>query len=94
MSPQNLGLRHWCDQNDGLARFGWNMHDGETFGTQEIVDRGVRLETSFVKRRGGRHGGEWTARSVITNSVPRTDTWSQTDMVKEYHTFSHHYNFT
>ena len=38
------------------------MHDGERFGVQEIVDRGVRLSTSFVKREGGRHGGEWTAR--------------------------------
>ena len=41
------------------------MHDGETFGVQEIVDRGVRLNASFVKREGGRHGGEWTARYDI-----------------------------
>jgi mannosyl-oligosaccharide glucosidase len=26
------------------------------------VDRGVRLTTSFVKRPGGRHGGDWTGR--------------------------------
>ena len=41
------------------------MHDGETFGVQEIMDRGVRLSTSFVKREGGEHGGEWTARDPI-----------------------------
>ncbi|KAM4603146.1 LOW QUALITY PROTEIN: mannosyl-oligosaccharide glucosidase-like [Discoglossus pictus] len=52
-------LRHTCEQGDGLARYGWLMHDGE-FGVQEIRDHGYTLTTEFVKRAGGKHGGDWS----------------------------------
>ena len=66
VGPNNLGLRHWCDQGDNLKRFGWTRHDGETFGDQDIVDGDVAVRTSFVKRGAGGAGrngtGEWAAR--------------------------------
>ncbi|XP_075049758.1 mannosyl-oligosaccharide glucosidase [Mixophyes fleayi] len=55
-------LRHTCEQSDGLARYGWLMHDGVNFGVQEIKDKGYTLHTEFVKRPGGQHGGDWSWR--------------------------------
>ena len=51
----DLGLRHWCDQGDNLDSFGWLQHDGETFGVQEIKDRGLVISTSFLKDLGPIH---------------------------------------
>lgn len=45
----SLPIRHWCDQNDRLAKYGWTRHDFYTFGIQEIVDQNVVFETSFLK---------------------------------------------
>jgi len=61
----NLGLRHWCEQGDNLKQFGWNKHDGREFGIQSISDRGVKLQTSFVKVPGGSHGGDWSNRVIV-----------------------------
>ncbi|XP_014217057.1 mannosyl-oligosaccharide glucosidase GCS1-like [Copidosoma floridanum] len=66
-----IRVRHWCDQNDRLDRYGWLKHDGKNFGLQEIVDRGVMLRTSFVKNIHGRHGGDWTAHINVTGSHER-----------------------
>ncbi|KAM9329267.1 mannosyl-oligosaccharide glucosidase [Gastrophryne carolinensis] len=55
-------LRHTCEQGDGLSRYGWLQHDGVNFGVQELVDGGFSLRTEFVKRPGGRHGGDWSWR--------------------------------
>ena len=67
-------LRHWCDQNDRLLSYGWKAHDGVNFGVQEIVDHHFTLITDFVKRPGGNHGGEWSAR---VNIKPHTVKSSQ-----------------
>ncbi|XP_067389611.1 mannosyl-oligosaccharide glucosidase isoform X2 [Emydura macquarii macquarii] len=56
------GLRHTCEQSDGLPAYGWQLHDGLRFGRQEIRDRGLALRTEFVKRPGGEHGGDWSWR--------------------------------
>ncbi|NXY88277.1 MOGS glucosidase, partial [Alcedo cyanopectus] len=56
------GLRHTCEQSDGLSRYGWVMHDGQRFGTQEIRDGRLLLTTEFLKRPGGAHGGDWSWR--------------------------------
>jgi len=58
----SLGLRHWCEQGDNLAQFGWTKHDGVNFGVQTILDKAVNLTTSFVKQSGGVNGGDWTNR--------------------------------
>ena len=57
-----LTIRHTCEQSDGLLKYGWLKHDGTNFGSQEIVDKDFALVTDFVKRSGGDHGGDWTAR--------------------------------
>ncbi|KAF7994307.1 hypothetical protein HCN44_003397 [Aphidius gifuensis] len=69
--PQNLrqggeSFRHWCEQGDKLDKYGWLEHDGKTFGIQEIHDSDVIIKTSYVKKPGGRHGGDWTARISAT----------------------------
>ncbi|XP_017891521.1 mannosyl-oligosaccharide glucosidase GCS1 isoform X2 [Ceratina calcarata] len=66
------GLRHWCEQGDELDRYAWMEHDGRTFGVQEIVDHAAILNTTFVKRLGGKHGGDWTARIAVTSNRNQT----------------------
>ncbi|NXY00513.1 MOGS glucosidase, partial [Centropus bengalensis] len=69
------GLRHTCEQGDGLSRYGWLQHDGESFGVQELQDGKLWLRTEFVKRPGGEHGGDWswrvTARLKVRSAAPR-----------------------
>ena len=66
MMQGSLGLRHWCEQGDQLKQFGWNKHDGREFGLQTIIDRTVKLETSFIKVAGGEHGGDWSNRIAVS----------------------------
>ncbi|KAJ7327321.1 hypothetical protein JRQ81_017080 [Phrynocephalus forsythii] len=66
----DVRLRHTCEQSDGLPRYGWLLHDGAHFGVQEIRDLGLSLQTEFVKRPGGQHGGDWTWR--VTARPERT----------------------
>jgi hypothetical protein len=35
------------------------------FGIQSLVDRGLNITTSFIKRPGGAHGGDWTNRIAV-----------------------------
>ncbi|XP_059577183.1 mannosyl-oligosaccharide glucosidase isoform X2 [Alligator mississippiensis] len=58
----DVTLRHTCEQSDRLPGYGWLLHDGLRFGVQEIRDFGLALRTDFVKRPGGRHGGDWSWR--------------------------------
>ena len=62
-------IRHWCDQGDGLPMYSWFVHDGVNFGLQEIVDSHFTLTTDFVKRPGGEHGGDWSARIIAKARV-------------------------
>lgn len=55
-------FRHECQQGDNLKKYGWLEHDGVNFGLQEIEEVDFKITTSFVKRQGGTHGGDWTAR--------------------------------
>ncbi|XP_054168574.1 mannosyl-oligosaccharide glucosidase-like [Oppia nitens] len=55
-----LPVRHWCDQNDRLSRYGWLRHDFFSFGVQEIVDNNIIFETSFIKL----DNNSWRARVV------------------------------
>ncbi|XP_052754683.1 mannosyl-oligosaccharide glucosidase [Galleria mellonella] len=65
-AASHKGIRHWCDQNDNLASYGWLRHDGVTFGEQLMVDQPHNITTSFVKTPGGEHGGHWTVRINVT----------------------------
>lgn len=62
-------VRHWCDQGDGLLGYSWLMHDGKSFGVQELEEPAYTVKTEFVKRMGGDHGGDWTARITMTPKV-------------------------
>lgn len=80
--PVNLGygghgLRHWCDMNDNLQKYGWQYHDGRHFGSQEIHDGPLQLRTSFIKykRRSSEEKKDasdndldWTARISVVNN--------------------------
>ncbi|KAK7084788.1 hypothetical protein SK128_017513 [Halocaridina rubra] len=66
-----LALRHWCDQADDLPKYGWEIHDCRNVGVQKIVDKSVVLQTSFVKRLGGQHGGDWSARITVSPKSKR-----------------------
>nr|KAG5693833.1 hypothetical protein BaRGS_004441 [Batillaria attramentaria] len=46
------------------------MHDGKTFGVQELEEPTYTVKTEFVKRKGGDHGGDWTARITMTPKDP------------------------
>lgn len=73
LKPGGDGIRHWCEQGDGLDKYAWLQHDGSSFGVQEIEDGPFLLRTSFVKRLGGNHGGDWTARievDIKNNAIP------------------------
>ncbi|XP_013390408.1 mannosyl-oligosaccharide glucosidase [Lingula anatina] len=59
-------VRHWCDHGDGMLRYGWLAHDATNFGVQEIIDRTVTLRTEYLKKPGGDHGGDWTAKISAT----------------------------
>ena len=67
-----LAIRHMCEQSDNLRKYGWIKHDGSNFGSQEIVDHDFVLNTDFVKRLGGNHGGDWTARISGKEVVRKT----------------------
>lgn len=59
---KDLPLRHSCEQDDNLSRYGWIAHDGLNFGIQDIMEKKFNLRTEFVRRPGGDHGGDWTWR--------------------------------
>lgn len=71
-SEMDVNLRHTCEQGDRLHGYGWLMHDGLTFGVQEIRDGDLTLTTEFVKRMGGDHGGDWTWRITAKQHVSAT----------------------
>lgn len=62
-------LRHWCDQGDRLEGYIWQMHDGKNFGIQQLQERTYTIKTEFLKRSGGDHGGDWSARIHFTPKV-------------------------
>ena len=64
------GFRHWCEQGDRLDKYAWLEHDGKNFGTQEIIDGGVVIRTTFVKKLGGSNGGDWSARVSVISENP------------------------
>ena len=46
--PEGIKLRHEAQSRDGLTRFGWEAHDGRTFGRQELIDGRLHLTTHLV----------------------------------------------
>jgi mannosyl-oligosaccharide glucosidase len=63
-------IRHQSEMNQHIS-YGWDMHDGKSFGVQTIVDRenSLILTTEMVKSDGSSNGdntvtrgGDWTVR--------------------------------
>ncbi|OJJ43830.1 hypothetical protein ASPZODRAFT_73628 [Penicilliopsis zonata CBS 506.65] len=65
-------FRHTCEQNEGMAGYGWEEYDIRKGGREVIHDAGNTLDLTidFVKVPGGQHGGNWGAR---IKGVPRED---------------------
>lgn len=59
-----VGIRHTCEQSDGMAGYGWDEFDARLGGVQTIQDVGnkIDIKTMFVKIPGGTHGGSWATR--------------------------------
>ncbi|KAI1096975.1 glycoside hydrolase family 63 protein [Rostrohypoxylon terebratum] len=57
-------FRYTCEQNEGMAGYGWDEYDTRKGGVQHIHDAGNKIDitTEFVKIPGGGHGGSWAAR--------------------------------
>uniref|UniRef100_A0A2I3GQF6 Mannosyl-oligosaccharide glucosidase n=1 Tax=Nomascus leucogenys TaxID=61853 RepID=A0A2I3GQF6_NOMLE len=68
-TPGTPKLRHTCEHGDGVGPYGWEFHDGLSFGRQHIQDGALRLTTEFVKRPGGQHGGDWSWRVTVEPQV-------------------------
>ncbi|KAL1306388.1 hypothetical protein AAFC00_005095 [Neodothiora populina] len=69
--PQSM--RFTCEQNEGMAGYGWESYDPRSGGVQHIHDKenGLDLTTEFVKfPEHGSHGGSWGAR---IRGTPRED---------------------
>ena len=65
----NQHLKHWADQNDKLVKYGWIAHDGRNFGIHDLyesADNGFSIRNSWVKRHGGKDGGDWTVRTLVS----------------------------
>ncbi len=62
-------IRHWCEQGDQLPMYSWFVHDGNNFGIQELLDKYIIVSTDFMKKPGGEHGGDWTARVHVRPRV-------------------------
>ncbi|KAI5924330.1 glycoside hydrolase [Camillea tinctor] len=65
-------FRYTCEQNEGMAGYGWDEYDTRKGGVQSIHDSQNQLDitTLFVKVPGGGHGGSWAAR---IKGEPRDD---------------------
>ncbi|KAK9769232.1 putative Glycoside hydrolase [Seiridium cardinale] len=65
-------FRYTCEQNEGMAGYGWEEYDTRKGGVQTIHDTQNKIDvtTSFVKIPGGGHGGSWAAR---IKGEPRDD---------------------
>ncbi|KAL4779987.1 glycoside hydrolase [Aspergillus varians] len=65
-------FRHTCEQNEGMAGYGWDEYDVRKGGRETIHDAGNSLDLTinFVKVPGGQHGGNWAAR---IKGVPHDD---------------------
>ncbi|KAJ5242124.1 mannosyl-oligosaccharide glucosidase [Penicillium citrinum] len=65
-------FRHTCEQNEGMAGYGWDEYDVRKGGRETIHDAGNSLDLTidFVKVPGGQHGGSWGFR---VKGTPRED---------------------
>lgn len=66
----------------GLSKYGWEAHDGKSYGRQELHDKPFHLTTSWVKRqcRGCGYGGDW-ALLLDAKPLPNPDASAEHDLL-------------
>ncbi|KAL3156046.1 hypothetical protein ABBQ32_013034 [Trebouxia sp. C0010 RCD-2024] len=75
-------IRHNAQERDGLSKYGWEAHDGKSYGRQELHDKPFHLTTSWVKRqcRGCGYGGDW-ALLLDAKPLPNPDASAEHDLL-------------
>jgi hypothetical protein len=75
-------LRHWCEQHDGLTKYGWLEHDGVNFASQEIIDGNLNLTTNFLKDPlASKSYEDWSARIHGTSTKKKDSPLHHQDVV-------------
>jgi mannosyl-oligosaccharide glucosidase len=72
---KSTDLRHTCEQNEGMAGYGWTAYDVRNGGTQSVNDTGNKLDliTEFAKVSDGGPNGSWGLR---VKGIPRANAQS------------------
>ncbi|MCJ1369588.1 Processing alpha glucosidase I [Loxospora ochrophaea] len=67
-----LDLRHTCEQDEGMAGYGWTAYDVRTGGMQTVNDTGNKLDLVmlFAKVSNDEHNGNWGLRF---RGIPRSN---------------------
>lgn len=65
-------VRHTCEQDEGMAGYGWTSYDVRSGGTQTVYDTGNKLDlvTEFAKVFDGEPNGNWGLR---IKGIPRAN---------------------
>ena len=68
-------IRHKAQQGDNLEKWGWEVHDGSSYGRQTIFDRGLSLEIQWASLSEEEGTEEWTlrVRASSLNETMRTE---------------------
>ncbi|KAK9863279.1 hypothetical protein WJX84_010392 [Apatococcus fuscideae] len=79
-----IQLRHEAQSRDGLI-FGWEAHDGRSFGRQELVDGPLHLTTHLMKHGEAAcgHGGDWAVRVTAQPAAGDFEPISGTEHVQK-----------
>ena len=69
------GLRHTCEQDEGMAGYGWTTYDVRSGGAQVLNDTGnmIDLITQFIKVSDNEDSGNWSLR---VRGIPRANAGS------------------
>ena len=69
-SRYDIKIHANVENNDKIQRMGWLEHDGENFGSQDIILKNFQIRTQFLKaEHSGKHAGKWTSRITIVPNV-------------------------
>jgi len=73
-----MQLRHECQEPDKMSRYGWRMHDGYGYGSQELADSimGVNVTTQFVNLKTVQDAGASAASGASNASSTIREQWA------------------
>ena len=66
-----------------MSQYGWEDHDGKTYGRQELYDTPFHLTTTWVKRqcKGCGYGGDWALLLDAKQQAATPDTSAEHDLL-------------